>query len=200
MPATARITTTTTIAGAQITSIVERSQESAERLTLDLPASIAGTLTTRTDADTGVLTVPTGHGITTSDTVAVFFAGGVKHNCTVSATTGTTISITSTDGTDLPALNAAIVVGKQSDYELLLTGDNIAVLVIRSVTRCLVDFRTDVPASVLLYDIPAGEGREWVVGKEIANPLAGDAVARVHVANGGTSAAAIDIGLLKNLE
>lgn len=85
-----------------------------------LLAAITGTLTTRTDNDTGILTVATGHGILTSDTIGIgWYANGVwnyQHNVDVTAVTGTTISIDLGVGTNLPAQNTAdIRISKKSD-------------------------------------------------------------------------------------
>lgn len=196
MAATARITTSVTIGGTSINSTVSVSDESAQRLSLTLPAGKAGTLSTRTDADTGVLTVASGHGITTSDKVAVFWEGGAQYNCDVSATTGTTISIDAGDGDDLPTASTAIVVAVHANDVLALVGDKIKVLAIDCRQRALVEFLSSVPASLLVYDIPANEGRFWYTGNDFTNPLAGDTVATVRTANGSTTAATLEILLL----
>lgn len=81
-----------------------------------LAAAIAGTLTTRTDANTGVVTLPAGHGITTSDLVCVGWEDA-NGNLTchmlmdVTAAGATTITVDGGTGTDLPALNSAVKVG-----------------------------------------------------------------------------------------
>ncbi len=67
---------------------------------------IASELTTRTDADTGILTVATGHGVTTNDTLDVFWSAGRIHGMTVTGTTSTTISIDGGSGDDLPVVNS----------------------------------------------------------------------------------------------
>jgi hypothetical protein len=200
MAVTASSTRTTTIAGVTITTVVNRSEEEASRLSLDMPAGIAGTITTRTDADTGVLTVSSGHGITTSDIVSVFWADGTAHNFTVSATTSTTITIDAGDGDDLPVVTTAIVVSKQQPFDLLLDGDSLVMMVIKCANRAMVDFRSSAPASLLQYIMAANEGRDWASGLDITNPLAGDTVATVHVANGATTAASVEIGLLKTAD
>lgn len=81
-----------------------------------LAAAVAGTLTTRTDANTGVVTVAAGHGITASDFVAVGWTDSegrltCRMYCDVTAVTATTISIDLGAGTDLPALATEVTVG-----------------------------------------------------------------------------------------
>lgn len=82
-----------------------------------LAAAIAGTLSTRTSTTVGVLTVPAGHGFTTSDFCAIGWidANGILNTrtyVTITATTATTISFSLGTGQNLPALNYAVTVGK----------------------------------------------------------------------------------------
>ncbi len=198
MTTTATQTVSTVIAGTTITSTIRRTEEIAERVSLSMAAGLAGTLSTRTDNDTGVLTVATGHGITISDTVAVFWNGGFVKNCDVTAVTSTTISIDAAIGDNLPTATTAIVVSKQNSYSLLLSGDTLRVMAISCGQRALVDFRSSAPATLLAYDMAESEGRTWLSESDVTNPLAGDTVATVHVANGGTTAATVAIGFLKS--
>jgi len=80
-----------------------------------IPAAKAGTLTTRTDNDTGIVTVASGHGITTSDTVDLYDSTGqlIQKDVDVTATTSTTISIDAGVGSNLPAADAVVNVAKQ---------------------------------------------------------------------------------------
>ena len=198
MSTTVRITTSVRIAGVTLTSVVNRTEEASELISIDLEAGLAGVLATRTSDDVGIITVATGHGVTVSDIVSVFFADGVKYDCVVTGTTATTISISSSTGDILPVVTSDVVVGVQQSNAVLIAGDNLVAMVIRSTQRALSDFRNVSPASVLAYDIPANEGRIWVSDSDVTNPLAGESVVTVHVANGGTSATTVEIGLLKS--
>ncbi len=71
-------------------------------------AEIAGTLSTRTDADTGIATLASGHGITTNDTVDVFWNAGQIYAMTVTASASTTIGIDGGSGDDLPIATTVI--------------------------------------------------------------------------------------------
>lgn len=196
----ARTTITTNVAGKSISSVIERTQEDARGVTIDLVTGKDGTLTTRTDADTGVITVASGHGITDTDTVAVFWTGGSRYNVDVTATTATTISIDVGSGTDLPVATTEVVVSKQSVHNIAIVGDSLEVLAIGSRQRVSVEFWSASPASLLRYDIPTSEGRHWVKTTDVTNPLAGDTVATVRVANGSTVTATLDIGILASTD
>lgn len=67
-----------------------------------VPAAIPGVLTTRTDDNTGVVTVDAGHGVLDTDTVSVFWPGGARYNVDVTAVAATTISIDLGSGDNLP--------------------------------------------------------------------------------------------------
>lgn len=88
-----------------------------------LVAAKAGTLSTRTSNTVGVATVATGHGILTTDKLDVYWNGGRRYNCTVSAVTATTISFDSGAGDNLPALDFVIAVCKQTISAVNIDGD-----------------------------------------------------------------------------
>jgi hypothetical protein len=192
----AKTTITTNIGSASISSTQTRTQEDERVLTITLPAGKSGTLSTRTDDDTGIVAVASGHGITASDTVAVFWDGGVQYNVDVTATDGTTISIDLGDGDNLPIATTAVVIAKQLPHVAAFAGDSLEMLAIGCRNRCSIEFFSSVPASLLHYEIEAGEGRHWVKSTDTTNPLAGDAIATLRAANGGTSEVTLQIGLL----
>lgn len=196
MSGTAKITQKTTVAGVTITSEIVRNDELEISFRATPDAGKSGTLSTRTDDDTGILTVATGHGITDSDTVSVFWAGGSRHSMAVTATTGTTISINLGAGDNLPIATTAIVVAKESTHDLAIVGDDLGALVIGCASRVSVNFLDSGDASLLRYDAAAKEGRLWFSGHGVTNPLAGDTVASVVLACGETTAAEVRIAAL----
>jgi hypothetical protein len=80
-------------------------------------------LTTRTDDNTGVITV-TSHSITTSDTVDVYWSTGRRYGVDVTAQDSTTISIDLGAGDNLPSSSTAVKIVKQVPFNLALDGDN----------------------------------------------------------------------------
>ena len=76
---TGTISKTIAIAGINVAAQAQRTDNGQIAQEVTLPAGKAGSLTTRTDDDTGVATLTPGHGITTSDTVDVYWAGGVRY-------------------------------------------------------------------------------------------------------------------------
>lgn len=106
-----------------ISRSITRTGDSKIEAEIALPAGTAGTLSTRTDNDTGVVTV-TSHSITTSDTVDVYWSTGRRYGVDVTAQTSTTISIDLGAGDNLPSSSTAVVIVKQVPFNLSLDGDN----------------------------------------------------------------------------
>lgn len=196
MSGSARMVLRTTIAGVTFNSTIDKEDELEVIFRRSLPAGKTGTLSTRTDDDTGVLTVASGHGITDADTVSVFWDGGYRYGLVVTATTATTISINIGAGTVLPIATTAITVGKEEEHALAVTGDSLTVFAVDCDLRASAHFRDSIDASLLAYDLLTDEGRLWMKDLGFTNPLAGDVVANVILANGGTTATEFRIGML----
>ena len=94
---------------------------------IDLPALVAaqvGSLTTRTDDNTGVGTLSTGHGLVTNDVVDVYWSGGVRYGM-VATRSVNAITVDGGAGDVLPAQDTAIAIVKQTAINPLnLDGDN----------------------------------------------------------------------------
>ena len=110
-----------------INQSVIRSGDSKIELEVALPAGTAGTLTTRTDANTGIVTVSS-HSITISDTVDVYWSTGRRYGVDVTAQDSTTISIDLGAGDNLPAASTAVVIVKQVVVNKAIDGDNVEII------------------------------------------------------------------------
>ena len=186
------------IAGLSIQSSVVRNApgQCAEEVTL--AAAKAGTLSGRTDNDTGVVTLSTGHGILTGDKVTVFWAGGVRAGMSATVS-GNDVTVDAGAGDNLPNVATAVTLSKQTQVDIHFHGDNLAMVVAKSDKRGHVDFQTAADASVKATELPAGEDWAWASGQGIANPFAGQVVDKAMIANGDSAAsAAVQIGVLHN--
>lgn len=188
---------TVSIAGITITGIATRDYEGLVSQDVDLPAGKSGTLTTRTDVDTGVATVAEGHGITDSDYVDVYWDGGMRYKMDVTATTGTTISIDSGDGDDLPAQDTVIVVTKRVEIAAAFDGDDLKLIGAAANKRAHIEFTTSGDVSIKAVELPVNEGWGWVCDQGITNPLAGSEVAKIQATCGdGSSATTLKVAAL----
>lgn len=149
-----------------------------------IPKAIAGTLSTRTDADTGIVTVASGHGITGSDTVDIYNSTGqlLRKDMDVTATDATTISINAGTGTDLPSATTALKVAKQKTIApvffdasgILMFGIELKVPGATSQGRA--NFLDSGPTTVGDKTLTANSGLISHVAAGDTNPLTGDAV------------------------
>ena len=90
-------------------------------------AAKTGSLTTRTDDDTGEATLSTGHGILTSDLVDVYWDGGVRFGMLASVS-GNAVSLDGGAGDALPAEDTACTVVKQTPIEVNFDGDDLQII------------------------------------------------------------------------
>ena len=81
------------VGGLTIQSTVTRTASGQISHDVTLPAGKAGTLTTRTDDNTGVATLGTGHGIVQNDVVDVYWAAGVRYGMDVTAVNGNAVTV-----------------------------------------------------------------------------------------------------------
>lgn len=157
-----------------------------------VPSGKSGTLSTRTDNDTGVATVSTGHGITTADKVSVFWTGGRRYNMTVSATASTTIDIDGGSGDNLPVATTAIVVSKDTNIVLSVDGDNAELF---ALSMDIPNDQTskgfvrayDGAANVATFDMTMSTPLVYAIASGATNPITGNVVTSFYASNGNSS-------------
>lgn len=142
------------------TSTVSGSATATAEETLAVGKS--GTLSTRTDANTGVATLGASHGITTSHTVNVFWDGGMRYGMTVTATDATTVTIDGGTGDDLPVVTTAIVVAPQVEVTISVLTSMVAIGIMGRVTPGStgighIAFYTAADALVCEFDLTGNE-------------------------------------------
>ena len=199
---TATINSTISVAGVSLGSLVTRLKGGTKAHILSpteenaFPAGKPGTLTTRTDDDTGVATLEADHGITDADTVDVYWSGGMRYGMTVSSVDGTAVSIDLGSGDNLPTETTALVVTARIELDTDVDGDLIELIAVGSDRRGHVEFLTDGDASIVAIELTAGEAWTWVNGQGVSNPLTGDPIGKVQVTNGEATAGTLTVGIL----
>lgn len=121
---------------------------------ITLPVGKAGELTTRTDADTGTITmVDADHGITTGMIVDIHWTVAgvdyVQYGVTVGTVSGTSVPFDAGAGDDLPVLNSDVVVTPHVTVNTQVDGDNAKVVVLHAATT---DVNLRLPVHVDLQD------------------------------------------------
>lgn len=182
--------------GTSISRSVVRTADGGGAREVSVPVGKAGTLTTRTDTQTGTLTLGVSHGIVTGQIIDLYWSGGERYGITVGTVAGTSVPIGADDsgiGDALPAALTAIVASPRVTIEALILVGGVKVLsgqmvygspteTAKSVMRFNDDaselFRVELEPNVpRIYDIVGGD----------ANPIEGADVESVVVSQGSTT-------------
>ena len=191
---TANVAKTVKIGQTQLTQNLSVSLESSINIVAaSAPGGKTGTLTTRTDNDTGTLTMVSGHGLTTGDKVDIFWAGGSRYNVTVGTVSGNSVPIDVGSGTNLPSTSTAVVVCKPQQFSCQVDGDLVVAVGFGSTNKIIVTFFDASNAVLLSKEVVAGQIWSWDENTVDTNPFAGMAVSYVKLSNGGTAAADIKL-------
>lgn len=163
----------------------------------EIAVAWAGSLTTRTDNDTGTITMEdAGHLITTGAIVDLYWENtdgtlGTRYSVTVGTVSGTSVPFGAPGGTgagdNLPAQDTDIQVALVEEYDATIDGDNAAALVgTADIASSIIRFMSTGGTVVeLALIIPAGRIYDWLgIG---TNPLAGVTVDAIHMSHNDTS-------------
>lgn len=165
-----------------------------------IAAAKAGQLTTRTDNDTGTLTMAGGHGITTGARLDVYWTNtdgtvGRHYGMTVGTVATNSVPIDGGAGDNLPALNAAITAMVPTAETITVTGDNAVAVAADSDTPATVIFAQSGGTTIKVVRLDGDAAYFWrddsvdATPLGAANPLAGGAVGKVYMSHGDSAAA-----------
>jgi len=185
---------TITIAGISIVSNITKTADGQIAQEVTLPAGTAGTLDTRTDDDTGVVGA-TGHPLSTSDVVDVFWSGGYRYGMTATVS-GDNVTIDGGSGDNLPIATTAVVITKRVAINCDFDGDDVEAIAMVCDQRASVDFEDSGDASLEAVELTADQAWDWYADTGVTNPLTGNAVDEIQASNGTTTAATLKIGVL----
>ena len=199
---------TASIGGKSISGTLQRTTAATEIGTgtvsgSPLAAGNAGTLTTRTDAETGTITASSAdHDITTGAVVDVYWSGGSRRGITVGTVAGTAIPIgadDSGDGDDLPAQDTAVVIDVQVVLDVDATAAAIIQAAVSAQRRAIITFQQDAGTEIKSLDLGLsgtdGEAWQWSSDTGEATPFGAD-VGKIAISNGSSAGSNIvNIGL-----
>jgi hypothetical protein len=159
----------------------------------NFPAALSGTLTTRTDADTGVITFTSDPGLSVGNRVDVYWDGGVRRGMKVSSISGSgpwlvTIGTGAGDigaGDDFPVATTPVTVGKVQSWDFNVLGNNIQALVAACAAKGVVVLAsgTETEEWSAVFEAAAGV-QGWFIGNGQPNPIAGDTITKVFMSHG----------------
>lgn len=161
-----------------------------------LPVGKTGELTTRTDDNTGVATMDSGHGLATSDVVDVYWSGGVRYGMTATVA-GDAVTLDGGAGDVLPATSTDVVVTEQVVINANIDGDEVEFIAVSleytdpsSTAVGHADFQESDDTQVAHLDLTANQPYIVNVNGGATNPFTGDPIAQIKASNGSSSEAA----------
>ena len=191
------VTVTAQLPGQNVTAKFSHSASGAITQSESLAVAKTGTLSTRTSDTVGTLTMSALHGITDGQRIAIFWTGGCCYLATVGTVATNSVPFTTGAGDVLPIATTAVKVGVMVDLDVDFDGDLLALMLASFTYRGVVVFTDVGPAVLGAKDVAAGEGYGYVYGFSQSNPLTGNPVDKVWIANGdSTYANTFSLGLL----
>lgn len=166
-----------------------------------VPAAKSGQLTTRTDADTGVLTMAGGHGIQQGDRLDVYwgsFSG--RRGLEVTSVDGNLVSIDGGAGDDLPTNLTAITAAVPVQETFACDGDDVVALLLWGDQRGTIVIADADDAELYAQSVGsttnAGRSAVWHAGRDPVNPLAGVTLATAYFSHRATTSATLRLAVL----
>jgi hypothetical protein len=187
------------VAGVSFDGTVDRTNTGGLPVEVALPAAVAGSLTTRTDDNTGVVTTVAAHGLTTSDKVDVFWAAGCRYGMDATVA-GLAVTVDGGAGDNLPIATTAVTIVEQvvidcADFDAdLLT--QFAVQAINPPARMHIQFQETGLAEAAARDIASGEVWFWSDDTGTTNPMATKHVTQAMATNASLVPTTLHFGAL----
>ena len=194
---TSRLSIAGDIGGASIAATILRTASGQINHDVQLPAAKAGTLTTRTSANEGTITLSAGHGIMTGQIVDLYWDGGRKRNAVVGTVAGNDVPVTGDDGDALPDQGSAIRVAPQAVIDTDFVGNLVELIGVLCSRRGRLQFDEE-SFQALTVDLVANEPWFWASGGTAANPLGDKVVIGCMASQDHTVATGLKFGVLYN--
>lgn len=163
----------------------------------EVPAAVSGVLTTRTDNDTGTLTMDdAGHGITTGARLDLYWTGGARRRMTVGTVAGLSVPIDLGAGDNLPAATTPIIACVPVERSFPLVNADLIKIAVKGDVECQFTFmEADGTTEDLTYHLEPAVAGASVIGTWDAaygaSPLTGTDIAEVWMSHNDVNAAHI---------
>lgn len=196
-------------AGLTIRGSATRDGDGADTREIALPAGKVGQLTTRTDNETGTLTMASGHGITTGAIIDLYWATGARYGILVGTVSTNSVPIgadNSGTGDNLPTNLTAIVACVQVPFNVAIDGDNVQLLGVKTeytdtteTSDSRVGFLDVSEASIASLSLEANSPQIYDVAGGATNPFTGNPITHAVASNGSSAnAATLLIGFIQD--
>lgn len=187
-----RVRESITLGGRSANSQSTVSAEGLVSKEVTVAAAKVGQLTTRTDANTGTLTMSGGHGITDGDVIDIYWTGGSQRGATVGTVATNSVPIDGGIGDDLPTNLTAITACVRVEEALAATGDDVVAIEYYASKRGTITLAGSDDAEDTASTDGLGDGglHSELPMRTGTNPISGDTIAKAFFSNGDSTASA----------
>jgi len=186
------------IAGVSISKTITRTADHPEAFVIDLPVGATGTLSTRTDNDTGVVTAAN-HGLLQGDKVDVYWAAGRRYGMEVSSVSGNLVTV-GTDaghvgaGDNFPIATTAVTIVKQVLVNATIDGDaaeliGVSLEYTSTGGKGHVSFFDAADDEIVAVDLVGNVPQVHDIAGGATNPFTGDVITYAMASNGSSTLA-----------
>ncbi len=186
MPYTATKSESLRLGTAAVSSTLTNTGTNLLSVEQDVPAAKVGALTTRTDDNTGELTMQASHGITTGAKLDLYWASGKRLGMTVGTVATNAVPIDGGSGDNLPADETAITAMVPVEFPIVADGDDVVTIDAWSTADADVLITDASNVSILALETD-GNGYSWLAASGETNPVAGDSIAKVFFSHGDST-------------
>lgn len=194
MAFTLRVNESISLGGRSANSRTTINAEGLASKEVTVAAAKVGALTTRTDDNTGELTMAASHGITTGVRLDVYWSGGSRRGMTVGTVATNAVPIDGGAGDVLPADETAITACVPTEEALAVVGNNVTAIEYYASKRGTIVLAdgsdTELAATIDGLGLNSENSQLWYESRNATNPLSGDTVAKAFLSNGDSTAPA----------
>lgn len=188
--------------GISISAQATRTADGGSGREIAVPKGNAGTLSTRTDNETGTLTLGDGHTITSGTTIDLYWSGGARYGITVGTVSVNSVPIgadNSGSGDNLPTQSTPIIASARVEFNADIDGDELEFIALQmhypslpaetAVSHLsLLDAESD---EIEAMDLYANAARIIDVAAGDANTLTGDPIVSGTISNASSAGDAV---------
>ena len=193
----ATITHAQSISGGGVTIqplAVTRTNSGTIALEDTLTAAKEGDLTTRSDDNTGTLTMDVGHGLTDGQVIDIYWTGGVQRSAVIGTVSVNSVPFDSGIGDNLPVDETPITAVVQKSSNLAIDGDSADIIAViletndKSLrTAANVQFKDAAADVIAEIDLVTNVPQVWDIEGGSANPFTGDPITNLKASQGNST-------------
>lgn len=190
---TAQVSSAVSGGGTSITSLQTVTADASDNREITLAVAKTGNITTRTDDNTGTLTMDPGHGFTDGQVIDIYWDGGVQYNAVIGTVSVNSVPFDSGVGDNLPADESEITAQVVTSVAVPIDGDEAELVAIKaeytsptSTAKAHATFSESDNTVVRAVKLDANIS-DVKTGSAATSAYTGDPIAKVLVSNGSAT-------------